>query len=120
MCLVQITRILIKETKQDNELLSFLSQLIENLSSSDENTQKRSIVIIGYIYQEMDREIYMNIVNQSIQYEFSSLAIKIEELFSSNTLQDYCFPSYFHILLHNPSCISSTMISNTISVCYIV
>ena len=120
MCFIQTSRILIKSTKQDNELLTFLSHLIENLSSSNEIIQKRSIVIIGYMYQEMDREIYMNIVNQSIQYEFSSLALKIEELFSSNTLQEYCFPSYYHILLHNPSCISSTMISHTISVCYSV
>lgn len=103
------------------ELSQYLKKWIDGLSSSDEDLQKRSVMIVGYVYQELNRSLYMNLVNQSGSFELSSIATQIEQLFAtaSPSLGLHCLSSYYRCLSHNPELISSSMMNHTIDVCFL-
>lgn len=125
--LIELMELLIKsivmvvaQTK-DIELSQYLAKWIDGLSSSDEDIIKRSVIIVGYVYQELTRSLYMNLVNHSSSFELSSIAILLEQLFTtaSPSLHLYCLSSYYRCLSHNPGLISSSMMNHTIDVCFL-
>lgn len=125
--LIELMELLIKsivmvvaQTK-DIELSQYLAKWIDGLSSSDEDIIKRSVIIVGYVYQELTRSLYMNLVNHSPSFELSSIAIQLEQLFTaaSPSLRLYCLSSYYRCLSHNPGLISSSMMNHTIDVCFL-
>ena len=96
----------------------------DSLHYTDEKEVLRAVLILGQLYQHMDRRLYAALIEANPSLRVSSVASALSSLYlrteSSHPIHLYALESYFRCLLHSPSGIASEMVQQVVEVAFLV
>lgn len=87
---------------------------------SNEKEVLRAVLVLGQLYQHMDRRLYASLIENNTQLRVSVIASALSSLYlhseSSHPIHLYALESYFRCLLHSPSGIAPDMVQEVVEV----